>query len=40
MVLRRIDRRSEPQGHGGGLHGQVDHGQQLGLQGAQIDLLV
>ena len=38
-VLGRIDGRSEPQGHGGGLHGLVDHGYQLGRQGAQVDLL-
>ena len=40
MVLAGIDRRSQPQGHGGWLHDLFGHGQQLGRQGAQVDLLL
>ena len=40
MVLAGIDRWSQPQGHGGWLHDLFGHGQQLGRQGAQVDLLL
>jgi hypothetical protein len=40
LVLRRTAGRSKPQCHLGWLHGLVGHGQQLGSQGVQVDLLV